>query len=146
MIRDFKIEDYTAVKALHEASGDDYKLPELTYKTEDGTERRHPLFISAKVMVDDQGNVRLFEGGRIQMEAYFLADRSNWADPRHKMQCIQALDKAVRYEAYMQGIDDVVCYVPPTKPRFVKRVIEYLKYLPPRVGWVPLSRPTKETR
>lgn len=145
MIRDFYPTDYAAVRALHEASGDDYRLPELTYK--DGeVERRHPLFISAKVLVDDKGTVRLFMAGRIQMEMYLIADRSKWAIPHLKMQLIKLLDKSVRREAYLQGIDDSVCYVPPTKKRFVERIKKFLGYNPPRPGWTPLSRPTKETQ
>ena len=145
MIRDFVPEDYWAVKALHEASGDDYRLPALTYKDGD-IERRHPLFIAAKVLVDDKGIIRQFMAGRIQMEMYFLGDSSNWTSPQTKMHCIQVMDKAIRREAFLQGIDDSVCYVPPTKKRFVKRIIDFLKYQPPRQGWTPLSRPTKETQ
>lgn len=143
MIRDFEPKDYAAVKALHEESGDDYQLPELTYK--DGEiEKRHPLFISAKVLVDEKGVVRQFMGGRIQMEMYLLVDKSKWANPQTKMHCIRVLDKAIRREAFLQGIDDSLCYVPPTKKRFVQRIIKFLGYNRPRPGWVPLSRPTKE--
>jgi len=144
VIRDFLPEDYIAVLALHEASGDDYRLPALTIKTEDG-ERRHPLFVSAKVLEKD-GKIVLFLGGRAQTEMYMLADRSRWADPRTKMSCIRGLDKAVRYELWLKGIDDAVAYVPPTKKRFVKRIMDWLGYRPPREGWTPLSRPTKETQ
>lgn len=145
MIRDFRPEDYGEVKALHESSGDDYQLPALTYK--DGeTERKHPLFISAKVLVNSKGKILVFMGGRIQMEMYMLADKSPWAHPKRKMECIQVLDSAIRREAYLQGVDDAVAYIPPTKKRFVKRVKDYLGYRPPRENWTPLSRPTKETR
>jgi hypothetical protein len=145
-IRDFLPSDYGAVKALHEASGDKYRLPALTYKGEDGIERRHPLFISAKVLVDDAGNIRLFQGGRLQVEMYLLMDGSKWAHPMTKMQAIQCIDHAVRYDAYMQGIDDAVCYIPPTKKRFVKRIVDFLKYNHLCKGWTPLERFTKETR
>lgn len=123
------------MKALHEAGGDDYRLPDLN----------SPLFISAKVLELD-GKIVLFMGARLQCEMYLLADKSPWMDPRAKMACIQALDVAVREEAYNKGIDDAVCYIPPTKKRFIKRVINYLRYFPPRRGWTPLSRPTKETQ
>ena len=144
MIRDFVPEDYSAVLALHEASKDNYQFPPLILKTEQG-DIRHPLFVSAKVIERD-GHIVLFMAGRVQAEMYMLADRSKWAEPEDKMSCIRFLDKAVRYDLWLKGIDESVCYGPPTKKRFVRRIIDWLGYQPPREGWTPLSRPTKETQ
>lgn len=139
MIRDFEPGDYERVKALHEASGADYVLPPLLNVEGTG---RHPLFVSAKVLVVD-GTILLFMGARMQAEMYLIADKSKWHKPAVKMACIQGLDKAVRYESWLKGIDEVVSYVPPTMKRFVKRITDWLGYRPPREGWTPLSRSTK---
>ena len=135
MIRNYKPEDYEQVKRLHELSGDDYIFPDCN----------SPLFVSAKVIEVD-GKVVMYQGARIQAEMYFLGDKDFKFHPRDKMRLIKALDYNVRLDAWVKGVDDVVCYVPPTKKRFVKRIMEWLGYQPPREGWTPLSRPTKETQ
>ena len=131
LIRDYRASDLKQVKAIHEASGIDYKLPDLS----------SPLFLVTKVLEID-GIVRACGGGYLQIECYLWLDKSDWADPEQKLMAVQALDRSVMHEAYLRGIDCACLYLPPGMDRFGKR-LEDLGFTRDREGWVTYSKRTK---
>lgn len=145
-VRNFEPKDYETLKRFHEESGLNYKLPELLIKNSTGELVKHPLFLSLKVLEDGQGNVHAIQGARMQVEMYMWTEKSPWAHPTCKMDYIKWLDQCVRLECWQKGINEAVCYISPQIKKFVKRLVDWLGYQHPRSGWVPLSRPTEETK
>ena len=132
VLRDYEPTDLEAVKAIHEASGIDYKLPDLS----------SPLFLVTKVLVVD-GIVRAAGGLYLQLECYLWLDRSDWADPEQKLLAIRALDRATMREAWLKGIDCACLWLPPGMGRFGERLIEDLGFTKDRDGWVSYSKKTQ---
>jgi len=130
-IRDYRPEDFESVKAIHEASEIDYKMPDLN----------SPLFLVKKVLEVD-GVVRAAYGLRIQVEAYLWLAKGDWAKPREKMDYVKELDTVSTLAAWMEGVDDCVVYVPPGMERFGKRIEEELGFSKPRSGWQAFSKAT----
>lgn len=131
MIRDYKVEDFEAVKKLHEESKIDYRMPDLD----------SPLFLVKKVLELD-GVVRAAYGMRIEAEAYLWIDGSDWASPRAKMDYVKELDTLSMIEAWLEGVDNAVCYVPPEKESFGRRIEKELGFSKPREGWRAYSKST----
>lgn len=130
IVRDYTPADFEAVKAIHEQTQIDYKLPNLS----------SPLFLVKKVLEID-GVVRAMLGMRIEAECFLWLDSSNWADPEEKLVVIEILDREGMAEAWIKGVDDAVLYLPPGMERFGKR-LEKLGFTKPRDGWVAYSKPT----
>lgn len=126
-IRDYRPEDFAAVKALHEASGIDYALPELS----------SPLFFVAKVREVD-GVVTAALALRIEAEAYLWCGGRD----RDKLQAMRELQPAVMAAAWLAGIDNAVCWIPEAvEARFSG--LAGLGWKRDRDGWHSWSRPTK---
>jgi hypothetical protein len=98
MIRDFQVEDFDAIKSIHETQGFDYNCPELT----------NPLFLVKKVRVVN-GRVVAAMCLRVTAETFLLIGGS----PETRVRSILELQPEVLREAFDKGLSDVVCVVPP---------------------------------
>ena len=128
MIRDYRPEDYAAVKALHAESGIDYALPDLA----------GPLFIVKKV-VEVDGRVVAACALRIEAETYLWCGGS----PEDKMAAMLAMQPEILSDAWMLGIDNVVAWIPEAvEERFEKR-LKQLGWARDRDGWHSWSRATE---
>lgn len=133
VIRNYEPRDFERVRAIHEASGIDYKFPDLS----------SPLFLVTKVLELD-GEVRACAAGYIQLEAYLFIDHSDWATPAEKLDAIRALDWAAMQEAWIRGIDCCALWLPPGMERFGDRLVE-LGWNKDRAGWMTFSKQTCST-
>lgn len=132
VVRDYQASDFERVKELHEASGIDYKLPDLS----------SPLFLVTKV-VEVDGVVRQFGGLMLQVEAYLVADYSDWGSPQEKLDAIRRLDEVAMHEAWLRGIDCCVLWLPPGMDRFGERLVEDLGFSKDRNNWLSYSKKTQ---
>jgi hypothetical protein len=132
VVRDYQPSDFERVKELHEASGIDYQLPDLS----------SPLFLVTKV-VELDGIVRAAGGLYLQCETYLWLDYSDWASPEAKLESIKLLDRAGMQEAWLRGIDCACLWLPPGMDRFGERLVEDLGFIRDRDGWVSYSKRTK---
>jgi hypothetical protein len=123
-IRDYEPGDYSAVKAIHDATEIDYSFPDIN----------SPLFLVKKAIEDDSGTIRVCGAAYMQCEVYLWMDPSDWADAADKLAAIDALDGAVLHECYLRGIDEVVFYLPPNMDRFGDRMVE-IGWRKNRDGW-----------
>ena len=98
MIRDFRPEDFDAVKELHKAQGFDYTLDDLS----------NPLFLVRKVR-EVNGRVVAAMFLRLTAETFLVTAGS----PEVKSRSIMELQPEVLREAYEKGLSDIVCVVPP---------------------------------
>lgn len=129
--RDYRPEDFEAVKAIHESTQLDYQFPDVNA----------PLFLVKRVLEVD-GVVRVMLGMRIETECYLWLDKSDWATPEEKLAAIEILDKEGMEEAWLKGVDDAVLYLPPGMERFGER-LERLGFSKPREGWTAFSKRTR---
>jgi hypothetical protein len=129
-VRDYQPEDFAAVKAIHDASQIDYTFPDLT----------SPLFLVSKVLCID-GIIRACIAGYLQIEAHLWLDKSDWATPEEKLAAIKELDAVGMHEAWLQGINHAVLWLPPELERFGKR-LEQLGFSKDRDGWRTYSKQT----
>ena len=114
MIRDYRPEDYEALKAIHEKQGFDYSFP---------SDLDSPLFLIKKVReVDGQPVAAMFL--RISAETFLLVQGS----PVVKGRSIEELQPEVIRAAWEKGIDDVCCVIPPEISLQFAPVLE-------RLGW-----------
>lgn len=97
MIRDYRPEDFEAVKAIHERQGFEYVLPDLN----------SPLFLVKKVR-EVNGRVVSAMFLRLTAETFLLTAGSLIENGR----AVEELQPAVLYEAWRKGLNDVVCVVP----------------------------------
>ena len=132
VVRDYTAADFSAVKAIHDATEIDYQFPDIG----------SPIFLVKKVLEVD-GVIRMALGAYIQVEYYLWADKTDWADPDQKLAAIRALDIEVSHEAWLQGVDQCVLWLPPGMERFGKRLTEDFGFHKDRDGWVTYSRPTR---
>jgi hypothetical protein len=132
-IRDYTPEDFERVRSLHEASGIDYRLPNLA----------SPLFLVTKV-VEYRGIIRQCGGLYLQVECYLFADHTDWAGPEIKLAAIQALDRSTMKEAWLKGIDCACLWLPPGMDRFGERLVEDLGFTRDRADWVSYSKRLNE--
>lgn len=131
MIRNYQATDLEAVKAIHESTQIDYQFPDVG----------SPIFLVKKVYEED-GVVRAALGAYMQIEFYLWLDKGSWATPEEKMQVIHQLDDEVTLEAWLQGIDQAVLWLPPGMERFGERLTEDFGFTKDRAGWISYSRPT----
>jgi hypothetical protein len=129
-VRDFRPEDLPALKRIHKVLNLDYALPNLS----------SPLWVVTKVLEVD-GEVRAALGAWIQVEFYLLLDKSEWADPKKKLEALKELDKKTVYDLYwLKGIDQACLWLPPGMKRFGKRLEKEFGFTPDREGWVVYSK------
>lgn len=131
MIRDYRAEDLEAIKAIHESTQIDYTFPDVG----------SPVFLVKKVYEDD-GVVRAALGAYLQVEYYLWLDKGTWSSPEEKMAVIHQLNNEVTHEAWLQGIDQAVLWLPPGMERFGERLEESFGFHKDRDGWISYSRPT----
>ena len=128
IVRDYRPEDFESVKALHEASGIDYKMPDLGA----------PLFLVKKV-VEVDGKVTAACALRIECETYLWCG----GEPADKMDAMLAMQPAILDAAWMSGIDNLVCWIPEdVEAKFEKR-LKQLGWARDRDGWHSWSRATE---
>jgi hypothetical protein len=132
LIRDYRIKDLRAVKAIHEKTQIDYKFPNIV----------SPLFLVKKVM-EYNGEVVAACGLYIQVECYLWMDPGAWADPETKMAAIELLDKQAMDAAWLKGVDQACLWLPPGMERFGERLTQDLGFTKDRGGWVSYSKPTE---
>lgn len=128
MIRDYRAEDFEQVKALHEASGIDYKMPDLDA----------PLFVVKKV-VEVDGRVVACCALRIECETYLWCG----GGPEEKMDAMLAMQPEILEEAWLLGIDNLVCWLPQDIERRFEKRLKQLGWEPCRDGWHSWSRNTE---
>lgn len=128
MIRDYEPRDFEAVKALHDASEIDYAMPNLS----------HALFLVKKVKEID-GKVVAACAVRIEAETYLWCG----GGPEEKMDAMLELQPEILNDAWMLGIDNLVCWIPEAvEVKFEKR-LKQLGWARDRDGWHSWSRPTE---
>jgi hypothetical protein len=137
-VRPYKKSDFEAVKAIHDATGINYIFPDPS----------QPLFLVTKVLEVD-GVVRAALGAYIQVELYLWLDKSDWADPQGKFDAIKLLEHEVMVDAYFQGVDCAVLYLPPGMERFGERLVAKaddggFEWEKPRDGWLAFSKQTNK--
>lgn len=127
MVRDYRPEDFEQVKALHEASGIDYAMPDLSV----------PLFLVKKV-VEVDGKVIAACALRIECETYLWCG----GEPDEKMAAMLEMQPEILQDAWMFGIDNLVCWIPEAvEIKFEKR-LKQLGWSRDRNGWHSWSRAT----
>lgn len=129
IVRDYSAADLERVKKIHEDSGLDYRLPDLS----------SPLFLITKV-VEYDGTVQACAGMYLQAECYLWLDRSDWASPDEKLELLKALDRIGMQEAWLRGLDCACLWLPPGMDRFGERLIHDLGWKRDRAGWVTYSK------
>ena len=113
MIRDFRPEDYTAIKEIHKSQGFDYSLGDLD----------NPLFLVKKVR-EVNGRVVAAMFLRVTAETFLVTAGS----PVEKGRAIEELQPEVLREAYEKGLPDIFCVVPPEIENSFSPVMQ-------RMGW-----------
>lgn len=131
IVRDYQPSDFERVKEIHEASGIDYQLPDLSSS----------LWIVTKVLECD-GVVRAGIGGYIEIEAYLWLDPSDWAGPQEKLDAIGQLEFEGILAAWLKGVDTAVLRLPPGMARFGDRLTD-MGWTKDRDGWVSYSKATR---
>jgi hypothetical protein len=105
----------------------DYTMPDLA----------KPLFVVKKV-VEVDGKVVAACALRIEVETYLWCGGS----PEDKMDAMLAMQPEILEDAWMLGIDNLVCWIPEdVEARFEKR-LKQLGWARDRDGWHSWSRAT----
>lgn len=112
------------VKAIHEASGFDYQMPDLT----------SPLFVVTLAAVDDSGKLLGAGALKLQAETYLWLDKNQ--STRVRLEVVLSLGKALAAAAWRVGLDCMVAYLPPSLPKSFKRVLSFLGWNAAR-SWEP---------
>ena len=120
-IRSYSPNDLDAIRRIHEASGIDYRMPNLD---------RFPV---SKVLLVD-GEVKAAYGMRHTVESHLWLERSSWTDAAGKWAAIKVLDREATEAAKDLGIDSILCCIPPSYERFGRRLKD-LGFSPIRDGW-----------
>lgn len=127
-VRDYEPTDETTVKQLHKDMGMDYRFPNL----------EDPLFVVRKVFVYPDGKIVGTEFLKLQAEAYLMLSCD--LDAVSKTRVIAHLSRETEREAYDQGIDTLVAYIPEDiSTKFTKR-LELLGWSKARKNWVTWFR------
>jgi uncharacterized protein YktB (UPF0637 family) len=131
-IRNYEEKDFAQVKALHEAMGLDYRMPDL----------QSPLFIIRQVAELD-GKIVAVGAAKIETELYMWLNRSV-GDPETRWDAVRQLNESVMDEAHWsKGIDNCVCWVPKEVEKSFAKRLSAMGFKPDRDGWHSWSRPTK---
>lgn len=128
-LRDYRPDDFEAVKAIHESTQIDYQFPDLN----------SPLFVVTKVY-EVEGVIRAVGGLYVQLECYLWMDKTDWASPQEKLDVVEALQIACFTEPRIAGIKCAVLWLPPGMERFGDRLVKDLGWSRDRNDWVSFSR------
>jgi hypothetical protein len=101
MIRLYNSGDLGAFKAIHESSGFDYIMPDLD----------DPLFIYRGTVEEDGKPVQGLLV-KLQGEVYLYIDHS-WGTPEQRWKRFVELTDEAKRAAWENGLDSLVCVVPP---------------------------------
>jgi hypothetical protein len=135
IVRKYKPSDFDAIKAIHEASEIDYRMPTLDSR----------LFVVKKVLEVD-GVVRQAVGFRLEVETYLWTDKSDWALPDEKFLGLKALQAESMHELMTKGVDTAVCWVPDNIDKFFAKRMTELGWTTDRAGWRSWSKKTREEK
>jgi hypothetical protein len=129
VVRDAMPEDIEQIRAIHEAMGLDYRMPNL----------ESPLFLIQKV-VETDGKIIAASALKVEAETYL------WVAPelsaREKVDAMYEMQPRLVAEAWEKGIDQIVCWVPETvEKKFAKR-LRAMGFSRDRDGWHSWSRET----
>jgi hypothetical protein len=130
-VREYQEKDLAALRAIHEAQGFDYALPDLS----------NPLFLTKLVLTDGEAeattdaptqapNDKIIGAAflRLTAEAYLLLD-PRAGTPRERWQWLLALHAAAERDAWHRGLEDVHAWLPPSiAKKFGKRIAH--------LGWI----------
>jgi len=160
-IREYQESDLAALRAIHDAQGFDYALPDL----------RNPLFVTKLVLFDENvappfraASVPLNDEAasrdaglkpgateerilgaaflRLTAEAYLLLD-PRAGTPRERWQWLLALHAAAERDAWQRGLEDVHAWLPPPIAKKFGKRIARLGWLRDD-SWTPYCRRLKE--
>lgn len=123
--------DAQFIQKAHEASGIDYRLPDL----------ESPLFFVKKTVEDDDGNVIGACYLRLTAETYLWLDPK--LNPKGKVEAMSAMQPEVLTSAWSLGIDDIEARIPEGIEKIFKRRLHQLGWEKDRSGWNPWSRSTQ---
>ena len=128
IVRDYNPDsDKLVLQQIHRDMGMDYKFPDLD----------NPLFVVRKVYVDAEQIVGA-EFLKIQVEAYVMLSCD--LDAIRKTRVIAHLSRESEREAYNQGLDTIVAYIPEDiSTKFSKR-LNLLGWSQARKGWITWFR------
>ena len=129
MIRQYTDADLDALQRMHRAQGFNYAFPENVGE---------PIFLTKLVTEDDRGEVVMAALLRLTAEAYLLHDPQA-GTPRERWERFLRLHEAVRRNAYLRGLEDVHCWLPPELPRGFNRRLRALGWR--NNPWRCYSRP-----
>jgi len=101
VIREYRDSDKWAFRTIHEASGFDYKFPDLD----------DPLFIY-KGTVEEEGQVVQGILLKLQAEVYLYVSPT-WGTPEDRWNRLLELTEAAKLAGWQKGLDCLVCVVPP---------------------------------
>lgn len=127
IVRPYTEEDFEAVRRIHEASGLDYRLPDLS----------SPLFLSKMVAVRN-GEVTTMLAGRIDVETYLITS----GKPAEKLQDIEQLQQIFLSDLWSKGVDTAYCSVPPEVNKHFAKRMRRLGWEEQRGGWKNWYRET----
>lgn len=114
-VRPYDEKDFAALVRMHERQGFSYPFPYLGPKD---------AFANKMVVEDDDGNVVMAILARLTAEAFLLMD--NEGRPRQRWDRFRRLHQAMEVALWLQGLDDVHCWVPPSIARSFGRRLESL--------------------
>lgn len=133
VIRPYTPADFPAVKRLHEASGLEYDMPDLSSH----------LFLITKV-VERDGKIVMAAGARIETELYLWMSH-DVGTPEERWEDLQRLNQSVMQDAWLNGIDDCVCWVPESIEKSFQKRLRMMGFNRDRDGWHSWSRKTNES-
>lgn len=128
-VRDYQPEDFERLREIHDEMGLDYQFPDLG----------NPLFLVRKVLVVE-GVIRAAAVARLEVEVMLLIDRS-WGDADEKLAAMKMIQKAGMQDAWLQGVQYAVAWVPPQVEKVFAPYLKELGWEPDRDGWHTWSRP-----
>lgn len=124
IVRDAAPADYAEIERIHARMGLDYALPALG----------GPLFFVRKV-ADQDGSIAGACFLRIAAETYLWLPPE--ANPRAKMNAINALQPEVLRAAWQNGVDSIEARIPTVIERKFEKRLRLLGWTPNRDGWHP---------
>jgi hypothetical protein len=135
LVREYRESDLAALRAIHEAQGFAYPLPNLN----------NPLFVT-KLILSEDASSQIADGNanegvvaqssakqqkiigaaflRLTSEAYLLLDPQA-GTPRQRWQWLLQLHAATERDAWQRGLEDVHAWLPPQiASKFGKRITQ----------------------
>jgi len=124
-VREYRVSDLAALRAIHAAQGFAYPLPDLG----------NPLFVTKLILsTGDENEIAKSEPPqgkivaaallRLTAEAYLLLDPQA-GTPRQRWQWLLQLHAATERDAWQRGLEDVHAWLPPPiAAKFGKRITQ----------------------